>query len=67
VAADAASFVILRGPNGSLGKQKSLQTDRVMLSPGPSAKVDLVNQISDWFINDGLIATRPSTRQVSNQ
>ena len=37
------------------GEQKSLQTDRVILRPGPEAEVQVVRQIYRWFIEDGLV------------
>ncbi|MEJ8826673.1 recombinase family protein [Variovorax humicola] len=37
------------------GQQKSLQTDRVILRPGPSAEVTIVRQIYEWFIEGGLV------------
>lgn len=36
------------------GEHKSLQTDRVILVPGPEQEVLLVRQIYRWFVNDGL-------------
>lgn len=36
------------------GEHKSLQTDRVILMPGPDPEVQTVNQIYRWFIDDGL-------------
>jgi hypothetical protein len=36
------------------GEQKSLQTDRVILAPGPESEVQMVNQIYHWFIEEGL-------------
>lgn len=36
------------------GEHKSLQTDRVILVPGPAHEVATVNQIYRWFIEDGL-------------
>jgi DNA invertase Pin-like site-specific DNA recombinase len=36
------------------GEHKSLQTDRVILVPGPEDEVRTVNQIYRWFINDEL-------------
>lgn len=36
------------------GEHKSLQTDRVILMPGPDPEVQAVNQIYRWFIDDGL-------------
>jgi len=46
-------------PKGSLtlGEQKFLQTDRVILIPGPDEEVQLVRQIYQWFVKDGLSAT----------
>ncbi|MDI9222119.1 recombinase family protein [Pantoea sp. EA-12] len=35
------------------GQRKSLQTDRVILIPGPEDEVKVVNQIYDYFIYDG--------------
>ena len=35
------------------GEQKSLQTDRVILRPGPEAEVTCVRQIYNWFIEEG--------------
>ncbi|TRZ65070.1 MAG: recombinase family protein [Rhodocyclaceae bacterium] len=50
------------------GEHKSLQTDRVILRPGPDTEVRIVNQIYQWFINDGLmqseIASRLNTMKV---
>lgn len=44
------------------GEQKSLQTDRVVLAPGPDNEVQVVQLIYRWFVSDGLsegdIATR---------
>ena len=34
------------------GEHKSLQTDRVILQPGPDAEVAIVNQIYRWFVDD---------------
>jgi len=46
----------------SRGEHKSLQTDRVVLRPGPNPEVQVVQRIYAWFIEDGLaekvIATR---------
>ena len=36
------------------GEHKSLQTDRVILMPGPEDEVRIVNQIYRWFIDEGL-------------
>lgn len=42
-------------PKGLLhsGQRKSLQTDRVILIPGPDEEVLIVNRIYDMFIDDG--------------
>jgi hypothetical protein len=42
----------------SRGEQKSLQTDRVILTPGPDAEIQTINQIYRWFIEDGLSESR---------
>jgi DNA invertase Pin-like site-specific DNA recombinase len=44
------------------GEHKSLQTDRVILMPGPDDEVHVVNQIYEWFINDGLIEAEIASR-----
>ncbi len=36
------------------GEHKSLQTDRVILMPGPDVEVEMVIQIYRWFTDDGL-------------
>ena len=36
------------------GEHKSLQTDRVILQPGPDAEVAIVNQIYRWFVEGNL-------------
>ncbi len=36
------------------GEHKSLQTDRVILTPGPEDEIRMVNQIYRWFIDEGL-------------
>jgi DNA invertase Pin-like site-specific DNA recombinase len=36
-----------------LGEHKSLQTDRVILRPGPAREVDIVRRIYCWFVEDG--------------
>lgn len=51
------------------GECKSLQTDRVVLVPGPSSEVQVVQQIYAWFIEDGMtemeIAGRLNAANVS--
>jgi DNA invertase Pin-like site-specific DNA recombinase len=39
----------------SRGEHKSLQTDRVILMPGPDEEVATVNQIYRWFVDEGLL------------
>jgi DNA invertase Pin-like site-specific DNA recombinase len=50
------------------GEHKSLQTDRVILQPGPDAEVAVVNQIYRWFVDESLqeseIAERLNTEGV---
>jgi DNA invertase Pin-like site-specific DNA recombinase len=36
------------------GEHKSLQTDRVILMPGPEDEIRMVNQMYRWFIDEGL-------------
>jgi len=44
-----------RNPKGLLGRgeRKSLQTDRVILVPGPEAEIDVVRQIYASFVEEG--------------
>src|SRR5207248_6447045 len=53
-----------RNPKSELarGEQKSLQTDRVILAPGPQQEIDIVNQIYRWFVNDGLVEAQIAGR-----
>jgi DNA invertase Pin-like site-specific DNA recombinase len=44
------------------GEHKSLQTDRVILTPGPQEEVDVVNQIYRWFIDQGLVESQIAAR-----
>ncbi len=50
------------------GEHKSLQTDRVILTPGPQEEIYTVNQIYRWFIDEGIneieIANRLNTMQT---
>jgi DNA invertase Pin-like site-specific DNA recombinase len=39
------------------GEHKSLQTDRVILIPGPEEEIRMVNQIYRWFIDEGIVET----------
>ena len=36
------------------GEQKSLQTDRVILAPGPASEIKVINEIYEWFIDEGI-------------
>ena len=59
---------ILIDQNGSVkteltrGEHKSLQTDRVILMPGPEDEVRTVNLMYHWFINDGLMESEIAAR-----
>jgi len=44
------------------GEHKSLQTDRVILRPGPAEEVAIVNQMYRWFIDEALIETEIAGR-----
>jgi len=44
------------------GEHKSLQTDRVILTPGPEEEVRTVNQIYRWFIDQGLVESEIAGR-----
>lgn len=44
------------------GEHKSLQTDRVVLVPGPAEEVETVNQMFSWFINDDLVESQIAGR-----
>lgn len=52
------------GPKAELarGEHKSLQTDRVILVPGPDDEVRIVRQIYRWFVNDGQSETEIAAR-----
>ena len=45
----------------AIGEHKSLQTDRVILMPGPDEEIAAVNQIYRWFV-DGLFETEIAVR-----
>ena len=51
------------------GEHKSLQTDRVILQPGPDVEVAIVNEIYRWFVDDNQteseIADRLNAQGVS--
>jgi DNA invertase Pin-like site-specific DNA recombinase len=44
------------------GEHKSLQTDRVILQPGPDSEIAIVNRIYKWFIDDNLSETEIAER-----
>ena len=44
------------------GEHKSLQTDRVILMPGPDDETRIVNMMYRWFIDDGLIESEIAGR-----
>lgn len=44
------------------GEQKSLQTDRVILQPGPDAEIAVVNQIYRWFVDDNVLESEIADR-----
>lgn len=46
----------------SRGEHKSLQTDRVILKPGPHEEITIVNQIYSWLVNDGLFESEIADR-----
>ena len=46
----------------SRGEHKSLQTDRVILMPGPDEEVAIVNQMFSWFVGDGLVESQIAAR-----
>ncbi len=59
---------VLIDQNGSMkaelrrGEHKSLQTDRVILMPGPEEEVRTVNQMYHWFIDEGLVESEIAAR-----
>jgi DNA invertase Pin-like site-specific DNA recombinase len=44
------------------GEHKSLQTDRVILIPGPGEEVRVVQLMYKWFIDDGLVESEIASR-----
>jgi DNA invertase Pin-like site-specific DNA recombinase len=44
------------------GEHKCLQTDRVILMPGPDAEIQNVNRMYQWFIDDGLVESEIAKR-----
>ena len=59
---------VLLDQNGSIkaqltrGEHKSLQTDRVILMPGPDDEIRNVNLMYRWFIDDGLVESEIARR-----
>lgn len=46
----------------SRGEHKSLQTDRVILQPGPDEEVAVVNQIYRWFVEGNVLESEIADR-----
>ena len=44
------------------GEQKSLQTDRVVLRPGPEDEVRIVCQMYSWFVEQGVVESEIASR-----
>jgi len=44
------------------GEHKSLQTDRVILTPGPEAEIRIVNEMYRWFIDGGIMESEIAER-----
>lgn len=44
------------------GEHKSLQTDRVILMPGPQEEIAIVNDMFRWFIDEGLVESQIAGR-----
>lgn len=44
------------------GERKSIQTDRVILVPGPDEELDVVRTIYRWFVDDGLLESAIAER-----
>lgn len=59
---------VLLDQNGSIkaqlarGEHKSLQTDRVILMPGPDDETRTVNLMYRWFIDDGMVESEIAGR-----
>lgn len=53
------------------GEHKSIQTDRVLLVPGPSQEIETVNLIYKLFLNDGMlepaIATLLNNKNITSE
>ncbi len=48
------------------GEHKSLQTDRVILMPGPDEEIRHVLQMYRWFINDGMVEARDRPERLND-
>ena len=46
----------------SRGEQKSLQTDRVILTPGPDDEIEHVRRMYSWFVEEGLVESEIAAR-----
>lgn len=46
----------------TIGEQKSIQTDRVILVPGPDEETAVVRQMYRWFVEDGLTEVQIAER-----
>lgn len=44
------------------GEHKSIQTDRVILVPGPEEEIQTVQLMYHWFVNEGLIESKIAVR-----
>ena len=44
------------------GEHKSLQTDRVVLRPGPEEEVRIVRQMYSWFVEQGVVESEIAAR-----
>lgn len=59
---------VLLDQNGSIkselarGEHKCLQTDRVILMPGPEDEIRVINNMYHWFIHDGLVESEIASR-----
>ena len=49
------------------GEHKSLQTDRVILTPGPEAEIRIVNEMYRWFIDGGIMESEIAERLPGSQ
>ena len=55
MASDGSSSTKVDNPKGELGRgdRKSLQTDRVVLAPGPAEEIEHVHSIYSMFVDEG--------------